>query len=152
MIKFIGNTQSSFGRGKDKAKRKSKAGLAYGVVNGLATGKVSGLAASTVGGALIDRKIEKEKLRFEKEGARSRLGKIGSDAKTGAKIGGATSALQGAYIGARATKGSLKQKLQGAGLAALGSGIGGAIGGGVTGAGVGAVRGFLQPNKKKKNK
>ena len=167
MIHFIGNTQSNFGRGKDKTKRKSKLsslfnrnnlleptkksriGLKTGLVDGLLTGRVSGLVGSTAAGATIDRQINKEKARFKKEGARSRLGKIGNDAKTGAIAAGLSGALQGAYVGAKINKGPLKQKLLGAGLSALASAKASAKTGAGIGAGIGTVRGFLQPNKKK---
>ena len=60
------------------------------------------------------------------------------------------SALQGAIAGIKANPGSLKQKLAGAITSGVSSGALGAIGGGLTGSGVGLVRGFRQPNKKKK--
>jgi len=133
-----------------KPKKKSNVGLTTGIVNGLLTGRLSGAVGSAAAGAIVDRKIDKEKERFRKEGARTRLGKISNDAKIGAKAAGVTSALQGAYLGARGTQGSIKRKLASAALSSISSGVAGSVSGGITGAGVGTVRGLLQPNKKKK--
>jgi hypothetical protein len=115
---------------------------------------------STIGSA-ADREISKEKARYRKEGARSRLGKIGNDAKIGAKSTAGFFAVNDAIKQTRrslAKPGNLpiKTKI----LGAIGAGTAGAIWGGVKGSalggsigsGIGTVRGFRQKNKKKDKK
>jgi len=143
-------TEFAFNLPSSQPKKKSRVGLKTGLVTGLIGGGVTGAVGSGVSGALIDRQIDKEKDRFRKTGARSRAGKIGNDAKIGAKTIGGMSALQGAVSGARLTPGSLKQKIAGAVTSGLTSGVAGTASGGLLGSGVGLVRGFRQPNKKKK--
>jgi hypothetical protein len=170
-ITFANQNQfTNFGRGKDKVKRKSRVSVAAGA--GLGT--VAGGPVGTIAGGLIARGINKEKDRYEKEGPRSHLGKIGHDAKLGAKsvgIGSAiTAGLAGAALGSklpttkkkgflglgRDKKAEARQKLKntliGAGLGVLGGGVSGAVSGASNGALVGAGRGFLQENKTKKKK
>lgn len=171
MIHFIGNAQFQFGRGKDKTKRKSRVSPLVGA--GLGT--VAGGPVGTIAGGLIAKSINKERDRFDREGARTHLGKVANDARVGAKavgIGSAiTAGLAGAALGSQLPtsrkKGFLglsrdkkaeardkfKNTLVGAGLGVLGGGVTGAINGAGTGALVGAGRGFVQENKtKKKNK
>jgi hypothetical protein len=170
-ITFANQNQfTNFGRGKDKTKRKSRVSVAAGA--GLGT--VAGGPVGTIAGGLIARGINKEKDRYEKQGPRSHLGKIGHDAKLGAKsvgIGSAiTAGLAGAALGSRLptvkkkgflglgrdkkaeAKQKLKNTLMGAGLGILGGGVSGAVSGAGNGALVGAGRGFLQENKTKKKK
>lgn len=170
MINFVGNIQSKYGRGKDKTKRKSRVNPLVGA--GLGT--VAGGPVGTIAGGLIARGVNKERDRFDKEGARSHLGKIGHDAVLGAKslgVGSAiTSGLMGAAIGSQLptyrkkgflglgrdkkqeAKDRLKNTLMGAGLGVLGGGVAGAINGAGTGALVGAGRGFVQENRMGKKK
>lgn len=170
MIHFVGNVQSQYGRGKDKAKRKSRVNPLVGA--GLGT--VAGGPVGTIAGGLIAREVNKERDRFDKEGARSHLGKVGHDARLGAKsvgIGSAiTAGLAGAALGSQLptsrkkgffglgrdkkaeARDKLKNTLMGAGLGVLGGGVSGAINGAGTGALVGAGRGFVQENKAKKKK
>lgn len=129
--------------------KKSRVGLKTGLAYGALTGRIKGAALQGTVGALADRQINKEKARFRKEGARSRLGKIGNDARIGASASGAVAAGLGALHGAR-IPGSIGQRAVGAAISGISSGVAGAIGGGLTGSGVGLVRGFRQPNKKKK--
>lgn len=170
VINFIGNVQSNFGRGKDKAKRKSR----VNPLAGAGLGTVAGGPVGTIAGGLIAKGINKERDRFDKEGARTHLGKIGHDAKLGAKsvgIGSAiTAGLAGAALGSQLptyrkkgflglgrdkkaeARDKVKNTLIGAGLGILGGGVSGAINGAGTGALVGAGRGFVQENKTKKKK
>lgn len=170
MIHFIGNVQSQFGRGKDKTKRKSRVNPLVGAGLGTAVGGPVG----TIAGALIAKGVNKERDRFDKEGARTHLGKVAHDAKLGAKslgIGSAiTAGLAGAALGSSLptyrkkgflglgrdkkaeARDRLKNTLMGAGLGVLGGGVSGAINGAGTGALVGAGRGFVQKNKTKKKK
>lgn len=170
-ITFTGQEEFlNFGRGKDKAKRKSRVSVAAGA--GLGT--IAGGPVGTIAGGLIANGINKEKDRYEKQGARTHLGKIGHDAKLGAKsvgIGSAiTAGLAGAALGSklptvkkkgflglgRDKKAESRQKLKntliGAGLGVLGGGVSGAVSGAGNGALVGATRGFVQENKIKKKK
>jgi len=170
-ITFAGQEEClNFGRGKDKAKRKSRVSIAAGA--GLGT--IAGGPVGTIAGGLIAKGINKEKDRYEKQGPRSPLGKIGHDAKLGAKsvgIGSAiTAGLAGAALGSklptvkkkgflglgRDKKAESRQKLKntliGAGLGVLGGGVSGAVSGAGNGALVGATRGFVQENKTKKKK
>lgn len=170
-ITFTGQEEFlNFGRGKDKAKRKSR----VSVVAGAGLGTVAGGPVGTIAGGLIARGINKEKDRYEKKGPRTHLGKIGHDAKLGAKsvgIGSAiTAGLAGAALGSklpttkkkgflglgRDKKAESRQKLKntliGAGLGVLGGGVSGAVSGAGNGALVGATRGFVQENKTKKKK
>jgi len=171
MIKFIGSVSSQYGRGKDKAKRKSRSSTLIGAGLGTLAAGPSG----TIAGGLVARGINKEKNRFDKEGARSHWGKVGHDAKLGAKsfgIGNAiTAGLAGAALGSAIpvderrgflrlggrdkkaeSKLRLKNTLMGAGLGVLGGGVSGAISGAGTGAIVGGVRGLGQENKTKKKR
>lgn len=117
-------------------------------------------------GMSADRQIAKEKGRYRKEGPRTRLGKIVNDAKVGARSTAGFLALDEAFkTGSRQFQKQLAvpyQKFSGkkmlirTGGAALGGALvgalkGTAIGAGI-GSGVGTVRGFVQPNKKKKDK
>lgn len=170
-ITFTGQEElTNFGRGKDKAKRKSRVSVAAGA--GLGT--VAGGPVGTIAGGLIAKGINKEKDRYEKQGPRSHLGKIGHDAKLGAKsvgIGSAiTAGLAGAALGSKLptvkkkgfldlgrdkkaeNRQKLKNTLMGAGLGILGGGVSGAVSGAGNGALVGATRGFVQENKTKKKK
>ena len=131
-------------------KKKSRVGLKTGLITGALGGGVTGAIGSGISGAIVDRQIDKEKDRFRKKGARSRLGKIGNDTKIGAKTIGGMSVLKGVIASVRANPGSFKQKLAGAITSGVSSGALGSIGGGLIGSGVGLVRGFRQPNKKKK--
>jgi hypothetical protein len=170
MIHFVGKVQSNFGRGKDKAKRKTRVSPLVGA--GLGT--VAGGPVGSIAGALIAKGVNKERDRFDKEGARSHLGKVGHDARLGAKslgIGSAiTAGLTGAALGSSLpthrkkgflglgrdkkaeARDKLKNTLMGAGLGVLGGGVSGVINGAGTGALVGAGRGFVQENKAKKKK
>lgn len=123
-----------------------------------ATGALIGAFNLSTIGSAADREISKEKARYRKEGARSRLGKIGNDARIGAKSTAGFLALDEAFrTGKRQlmkTNGlPLKRRIirtVGAGLggALLGAAKGSAIGAGI-GSGVGTIRGFTQKNKKK---
>ena len=126
-----------------------------------ATGALIGAFNLSTIGSAADREISKEKARYRKEGARSRLGKIVNDTKIGAKSTAGFFATTGAIHQVRrslAKPGNLpiKTKI----LGAIGSGVGGAIYGGAKGAllggtigsGVGTIRGFRQKNKDKKKK
>ena len=173
MIHFIGNVQSKFARGKDKTKRKSRVNPLVGA--GLGT--IAGGPVGIIAGGLIAKGVNKERDRFDKEGARTHLGKVGHDARLGAKsvgIGSAiTAGLMGAGLGSQfpthrkkgflglgrdkkaEARDKLKNTLMGAGLGVLGGGVTGVINGAGTGALVGAGRGFVQENrmgKKKKGK
>jgi outer membrane lipoprotein SlyB len=99
-------------------------------------------------GAAVDRRISKEKARFRKEGARTRLGKIANDTRVGAASAAGTYALDGAFKQVM-QPGSPKSKALKAVAGAIYGGIKGAAIGGTIGSGVGTVRGFVQPNKKK---
>ena len=112
-------------------------------------------------GSAADREISKEKARYRKEGARSRLGKVINDAKIGAKSTAGFLAVDEAIKQTRrslAKPGNLPLKTKI--LGAIGSGVGGAIYGGAKGAllggtigsGVGTIRGFKQKNKTKDKK
>lgn len=105
---------------------------------------------SFIGGA-VDRKISKEKARYRKEGARTRLGKVGNDTKVGAISAAGSYAIDGAIKQLR-RPGSIKSKALKTIAGAIYGGAKGAIIGGTVGSGVGTVRGFVQPNKKKKDK
>lgn len=154
---------------KDKAKKSKVSPLV-----GAGLGTVAGGPVGAVAGASIARGVNKERDRYAKKGARSHLGKVGHDAKLGAKSLGLGSALAGGLAGAalgstipvvkkkgflglgRDKKAEnqqrLKNTLSGAGLGALGYGTSGAIKGAGTGALVGATRGFVQENKTKNKK
>ena len=112
-------------------------------------------------GSAADRGISKEKARYRKEGARSRLGKVINDAKIGAKSTAGFLAVDEAIKQTRrslAKPGNLPLKTKI--LGAIGSGVGGTIYGGAKGAllggtigsGVGTIRGFKQKNKTKDKK
>lgn len=131
-----------------------------------ATGALIGAFNVASIGMSADRQIAKEKGRYRKEGARSRLGKIANDAKVGARSTAGFLALDEAFrTGSRQFQKQLAVPYQkfsgkkmlirtvGAGLggALLGALKGTAIGAGI-GSGVGTVRGFVQPNKKKDKK
>lgn len=153
---------------KDKTKKSKVSPLV-----GAGLGTVAGGPVGAVAGASITRGVNKERDRYAKKGARSHLGKVGHDAKLGAKSLGLGSALAGGLAGAalgfaipvkkkgflglgRDKKAEnqqrLKNTLSGAGLGALGYGTSGAIKGAGTGALVGATRGFVQENKTKNKK
>lgn len=121
----------------------------WGVYNG-------GMSALAVG-AQADKQIAKEKARYQKEGARTRFGKIVNDTSIGVKstagILAANQAItQSVKSFAKRNGLPIKTKL----LGAVGAGVGGAIYGaakgavigGSVGAGVGTIRGFTQKNKK----
>lgn len=124
-----------------------------------ATGALIGAFSLSTIGSAADREISKEKARYRKEGARSRLGKIGNDARIGAKSTAGFLAFDEAFrTGKRQLMKTNGQPLKrriirtvGAGLggALLGAAKGSAIGAGI-GSGVGTVRGFVQKNKGKK--
>lgn len=154
---FANSTNLNFGRGKDKSKRKSRIGL----VSSLATGGIVGVSKYGTLGALsgagnlagigigIDKDIDKERTRFKKSGARSRLGKVANDAKSGARnVGGATASL-GLINTVLKTKGKLKDRAIKGISKGLVWGAKGALAGGLAGSGVGTARGLVQPNKKK---
>ena len=115
---------------------------------------------STIGSA-ADREISKEKTRYRKEGARSRLGKISNDVRIGAKSTAGFLAIDEAFNTGKKqlmkTNGlPLKRRIirtvgAGIGGALLGAAKGSAIGAGI-GSGVGTIRGFVQKNKKKDRK
>ena len=165
------------GRGKDKKKRKGKNLLkeSIKILPGTNTAAVLGglyvgrdLASKGAGGinqnlerfdkslalisigATADKLIHKEKLRFKKEGIpRSRVGKIVNDAKIGARsTAGIVSMRNGIKQFAR--PGTLKSKALKGIAGAIYGGAKGAVIGGSVGSGIGVTRGFLQPNKKKK--
>lgn len=156
---------------KDRSSVATKSTAALGAVLGAAASgslKMSPTTGALIGafnlssvGAAADREISKEKARYRKEGARSRLGKIGNDARIGAKSTAGFYALNDAIKQTRrslAKPGNLpiKTKI----LGAIGAGTAGAIYGGLKGSaigagigsGVGTVRGFRQKNKKKDKK
>lgn len=160
VIYFIGNTSSNYGRGKDKAKRKSRVGTISGAAGGLATGLLAGKTltsgaigalAGTGAGMLIDRDIDKQKERYKKSGPLSLNGKVNNDVISGVKSLGITGAGLGTLGGLAASKGLKKKAL----WAGIGAGLGGMTGAGVGtlgGLASGAIRAKVQPNKKKKGK
>lgn len=112
---------------------------------------------STIGSA-ADREISKEKARYRKEGARSRLGKIGNDARIGAKSTAGFVALDEAFrTGKRQLMKTNGQPLKKRIIRTVGAGLGGALVGGLKGSaigagigsGVGTIRGLTQKNKQK---
>lgn len=157
-ITFAGQEEFlNFGRGSDKVKRKSRIGLASSLATGATIGasKYGTLGALSGAGNVagigigIDKDIDKERERFKKSGAKSRLGKITNDTKSGAKnVGGATASL-GLINTILKTKGKLKDRaIKGVGKGVV-WGAKGALAGGLVGSAVGTTRGFVQPNKKK---
>lgn len=179
-IKFIGSTDTNYflgkGRGKDKKKRKSRLGYLIGA--GTGAGLLGGVSAIRRGapiksaligagvgllaGRTINKSIDKEKERFQEKGYRTRLGKVVTDAKTGTKTLGKVlipiTTLGAGAVGLRngLMTGSLKGILTTGAITGLGGaavgGLGSALIGGGIGAGSGIVRGFVQPNKKKRKK
>lgn len=129
-----------------------------GIIGKPLLGAYSGAVTAGSIGLKVDKQISKEKIRYQKEGARSRFGKIINDTKTGAK---ATAGIVGTNQAIMQTIKSLsKQKglpIKTRVLGAIGAGVGGAIYGaakgavigGSIGSGVGIVRGFVQKNKTK---
>jgi len=147
---------------QNKKKYKSSIGTqslaGVGAVIGAKAGRIGMLteAANHIPiGLKIDKNISQEKQRFNKEGARSRFGKIVHDAKVGAASTSGTLALNNAVQQVLKVKktGNIKRDA----LSAVGRGVAGAIYGGAKGvviggslgSGVGLARGFVQPNKKK---
>lgn len=126
-----------------------------------ATGALIGAFNLSTIGRAADREISKEKARYRKEGARSRLGKIGNDARIGAKSTAGFLAVDETFRAGKRqlmkTNGQpLKRRIiktvgAGVGGALLGAAKGSAIGAGI-GSGVGTIRGFTQKNKKKDRK
>jgi hypothetical protein len=148
---------ANFGRGRDRTKRKSRIGLATSLITGgvIGASKYGALSALSGAGNLagigmgIDKDIDKERERFKKSGARSRLGKIANDTKSGARnVGGATASL-GLINTVLKTKGKLKDRAIKGVSKGLVWGAKGALAGGLAGSGVGTARGLVQPNKKK---
>lgn len=119
-----------------KMKQNPKLGALIGVTNMMG-----------IGGA-IDKRISKEKARYRKEGARTRLGKVANDARIGAASTAGTYALDGAFRQVM-RPGSIKTKVIKGIAGTIYGGAKGALIGGTVGSGVGLVRGFVQPNKKK---
>ena len=67
---------------------------------GAGLGTVAGGPVGGIAGASIAKGINKERDRYSKKGARSHLGKLGHDAKLGAKSLGLGSAVAGGIAGA----------------------------------------------------
>lgn len=133
-ITFLGSTNTDFGRGKDKKKRKNK--LLYAASRYLAV---------ITNGNPIDR----ETVRYNRSGPRTRLGKIGHDAVIGANTLGTGSAFSGLVQGFNRGK-SLKSKLYLGLSKGAKEGLRGALSGAGIGATIGTGRGLFQPNRKKK--
>lgn len=133
VITFLGSINSHYKRGKDRKKRIRRLGAA---------------ALSTV---LTTNPISKEVYRYNKEGARSRLGKIKNDTKIGVVALSGKSILGGLNKGFNKGK-SFKQKTLLAATGAISEGIKGATIGGLLGSSTGILRGFIQPNRYKKSK
>lgn len=120
------------GRGKDKKKRKNRL-LQLGT---------KALAVITAGNP-----IDRETVRYTKQGPRTRLGKVSHDAVIGANTLGTGSAFNGLIEGFTRGK-SLKSKLVlGVSKAAKEGVRGTAVGAGI-GSTIGITRGLFQPNKK----
>jgi len=123
----------NIGRGKDKKKRKSRL-LQLGT---------KALAVITAGNP-----IDRETVRYNKQGPRTRLGKIGHDAVIGANTLGTGSAFSGLVEGFTRGK-NIKSKLYLGLSKGAKEGIRGTLSGAGIGSTIGITRGLFQPNKKK---